>query len=316
MQAQTCGFRRRRLFPALALLFFCLPGVSLLAGEDISSAAGRGRLNLRLPAPGDRGTPGVIPKNLAELESFTGVGFICLERGNFLVASELDPSESEYLVDGVLDFCRRALISAYFDRLPDPQRTVNLFVFRNYQSYVSGLRNFLAMEPVSPYGHYGNSQKYLVINYDTGPGTMVHEMTHALMADDFPAAPIWLAEGLASLYEQCRAEGNLLIGEDNWRLPELLAASREGKLIPLSRLLTLAPAAFRSGRESLHYAEARYFCKFLEEMGALVLVYRNFRDRQAEDPSGVKFIRETLGKPLDTIDAAWRQWLTFQSWRE
>jgi len=62
------------------------------------------------------------------------------------------------------------------------------------------------------------------MNIATGGGTLVHEMTHALMAPDFPQAPIWISEGLASLYEQCRVEKQSLKGDPNWRLPELKRA--------------------------------------------------------------------------------------------
>jgi hypothetical protein len=245
-----------------------------------------------------------------------GEEFVCLERENFLIASDLDVDEYEYLIDGVFDYCRRALINVYFDRLSYPGNTINLFIFKDYDSYVRGLRRFFSMDPISPYGHYGHSQKYLVINFDTGPGTMVHEMTHALMADDFPEAPIWIAEGLASLYEQCRAEGEILRGDDNWRLPELKTALSGGYLTPLSRLLSMSPAEFRAEKESLHYAQTRYLCKYLEELGILAIVYKDFRNNHRHDPSGASFLVRAFGKPLAEIEDAWKRWLGFQNWRE
>ncbi len=313
--------KRLALFLLAGALAYCLPLIladSLYcaqSGEPYSlSGSGGQRLNVKL-SPSRPQSLGV-PKTLDDLAMAVGEQFICLKRENFLIACDLDPGPAEYLVDGVFDFCRRALINAYFDRLPSPQKTINLYLFRNYSSYVTGLRRFFNMDPISPYGHYGHSQKYLVINYETGPGTMVHEMTHALMADDFPEAPIWLAEGMASLYEQCRAEGNVLRGEDNWRLPELKAALGHGNLTPLARLLAMTPATFRSEKESLNYAQARYFCKYLEELGVLTVVYKDFRDRCQLDPTGSRFISKALGKSIETIDNAWRRWVSFQNWHE
>lgn len=302
---------------ALFLALIMMTAVRLAsAGEEYSRSGTGGRLNVRLAPAAINPSPPGIPKTLDALRRSTGDDFLCVERDNFLIASDLDIERAEYLVDGVFDFCRRALVESYFDRLPNPQRIINLYVFRDYTSYVAGLKKFFAMDPISPYGHYGHSQKYLVINYDTGPGTMVHEMTHALMADDFPEAPIWLAEGMASLYEQCRAEGNILRGEDNWRLPELKAALGRGATTPLARLLAMSPSTFRSEKESQHYAEARYFCKYLEDLGILSIIYKDFRNRNKLDPTGARFVIKAFGKPLDTIDAAWKRWISFQSWSE
>ena len=273
------------------------------------------------PPPKIRLTPSlytapVVPKTLDDLQSLTGDDFICVQRRNFLVAGDLATSEYEYLVDGVLDYCSKALINAFFDKGPVNDKIVNIFVFRDYDSYEDGLKRFIGMDPISPYGHYGHSQKYIVINYETGPGTMVHELTHALMSEDFPEAPIWLAEGMASLYEHCRAEGDVIKGDDNWRLPELKTALEKGELTPLPVLLAMTPQVFRGAQESLNYAQSRYFCKYLEELGLLPAIYKNFRDRFKQDPTGAVFISRAFGKPLDTIEASWKRWISFQYWRE
>lgn len=257
-----------------------------------------------------------LPKTLTELRKTAGQEYLCVQRGNFLVAGNLGLLDYEYLVDGVLDYCAAALIKVFFDKGPVLDKIVNIFVFKDYDSYETGLRRFLGMDPISPYGHYGHSQKYIVINYETGPGTMVHELTHALMSEDFPEAPIWLAEGMASLYEHCRAEGDILKGDDNWRLPELKTALETNSLVPLTTLLAMSPSVFRSQRESLNYAQSRYFCKYLEEMGLLPKIYKTFRDRYNQDPTGARFIVQAFGKPLDTVENSWKRWITFQYWKE
>lgn len=306
------------------ILAVCLAWPPLIAAADHGwspaveeySPSGGGVLKIRLsPVAAPANSPRV-PKTLSELIDMTGDDFLCVKRDDFLVASDLGPGEYEYLVDGVLDYCRNALVRTFFDQGRDIGKTVNIFVFRDYASYVGGLRKFLAMDPISPYGHYGHSQKYIAINYETGPGTIVHELTHALMSEDFPAAPIWLAEGMASLYEHCRAEGGVLKGDDNWRLPELKAALENGSLTPLSLLLAMTPAGFRGAGESLNYAQARYFCKYMEELGLLASVYKEFRARSDLDPTGSRFVVKAFGKPLENIEAAWKRWISFQYWVE
>ncbi|MCD8140690.1 MAG: hypothetical protein LUE17_13090 [Planctomycetaceae bacterium] len=286
--------------------------------EDISPTGGgqaQTTVRLRMPTIAARAGP-EIPKTLVDLRRSAGDRYLCVERGNFLVAGDLDLPDYEYLVDGVLDYCAKALVSVYFDKGPVLDKTVNIFVFRDYTSYENGLRRFVGMDPISPYGHYGHAQKYIVVNYETGPGTMAHELTHAMMSEDFPQAQIWLGEGMASLYEHCWAQGNVLRGDDNWRLPELQDALRRDALTPLSTLLAMTPSEFRTVNESLNYAQARYFCKYLEDLGLLPDIYRSFRDGQHLDPTGARFVVRALGKPLDVVEQAWKRWITYQYWKE
>lgn len=284
--------------------------------EEYARSGGGTAARTHFPPSLPPAAPPAIPKNPADLRFQTGSSFSVLQRDNYLVASNLDPYEFEYLVDGVLDFCSRALIQTYFDKGPVDAKVVNIYVFRDYDTYRGGLRRFLNMEPISPYGHYGHTQKYIVVNYETGPGTMVHELTHSLMSEDFPEAPIWLAEGMASLYEHCRAEGDVLRGDDNFRLPELQSALERGNLTPLPLLLAMRPDGFRGMRESLNYAQARYFCKYLEELGMLSGIYKEFRDRHHLDPTGARFVTKAFGKSLDVVEASWKRWISFQYWKE
>lgn len=255
----------------------------------------------------------VIPKTLRSLDQQVGVGFRVARRGPFLVASDLPSSEFSALVDGVLTCCRECLANDYFDTAP--QKVITIYAFRDETSYVEGLDRLFQMKPISPYGHYGHAQRYIVVNYDTGPGTLVHELTHALMAPDFPGAPIWISEGIASLYEQCRVEGDSLKGEMNWRLPELKAALQENAVTPLKTLFAMRPRTFRLKRESLHYAESRYFCLYMESQGLLRDVYTQFRDNFQSDPTGLKTVESAFGKPIEVIEDEWHDWIKTQSWK-
>ncbi len=77
---------------------------------------------------------------------------------------------------------------------------------------------------------------------------MTHEFTHALHAGDLDPLgqehPIWIVEGLASLFEAGQFEGEKLIPHDNYRLWHLRVAYRTGKLIPLEKLFTWKQAQF------------------------------------------------------------------------
>jgi hypothetical protein len=256
---------------------------------------------------------GAVPKTLAALQLQTGAEFLTARRGIFLLAADLPPQQFDYLVNGILATCREALEKQFFAKRP--QNTVTVYIFKNHDSYRRHLRDFFHLaEPISPYGHYGHTHRYIVVNYQTGPGTLTHELTHALMAADFPDAPVWISEGLASLFEQCRVENGALLGEANWRLPELQQALAEKKLVPLAELFRSTNQDFRLMNESLRYAESRYFCLYLQERGMLAPVYREFRGAVSSDPDGANTVAKILAKPLAEIDADWRTWLTQQKW--
>ncbi|MBP5232393.1 MAG: hypothetical protein J6333_03200 [Planctomycetes bacterium] len=253
-----------------------------------------------------------VPKSLAALQAQTGPGFLTARRGAFLVAGDLTPKQFDYVVNGILACCQTALERNFFAQRP--QTPVTIYIFKDQESYAAGLRRFFNMAPISPYGHYGHSNRYIAINYQTGPGTLVHELTHALMAPDFPEAPIWISEGMASLFEQCRAEKDALIGEQNWRLPELQKALANGQTTPLRTLFTSDTKNFRLMRESLHYAQCRYFCMYLQEKGVLATVYRHFRDNFRHDPTGVATVEAILGQPLEAVEKDWLAWVATQKW--
>ncbi|CAN5908232.1 hypothetical protein BH11MYX4_BH11MYX4_33200 [soil metagenome] len=104
-------------------------------------------------------------------------------------------------------WARDLLKRDYFAR--DPGAILSIWVFRDEGSYRSGVSAlFGPLSADTPYGYYSPCERALVMNVGYGYGTLVHEMVHAYMGANFPDAPVWLDEGLASLYEQpsCRAE--------------------------------------------------------------------------------------------------------------
>lgn len=254
-----------------------------------------------------------VPRTKNELQQQVGHNYNVVRRGMFLIASDLDKKRFDYVVDGVFACCQEILSKEFFRKRP--QEIVTIYIFKSKKSYINGLADYFAMEPISPYGHYGHRKRYIVVNYATGPGTFVHEMTHALMAADFPKAPIWVSEGIASLYEQCKVEGDSLRGDQNWRLPELKKGIKENKLTPLEALFSSDTKVFRMVRESLHYAQSRYFCKYMEELGVLRKVYANFRDNVDKDPTGITAVEDAFGKPISVIEKDWLAWVDKQEWQ-
>jgi hypothetical protein len=124
--------------------------------------------------------------------------------------------------------------------------------------------------------------------------------------------PEWFNEGLASLHEQCRfregAGGPWIEGVENWRLPGLQSAIRKEKLRSLSALIS--DNDFRGRQEGTNYAQARYFCLFLQRQGILPEFYQQFRQNQQADPRGAKTVLGLFpGKSWDDVDREFQAWV-------
>ena len=141
---------------------------------------------------------------------------------------------------------------------------------------------------------------------------MTHEFTHALHAADQHALgqehPVWLSEGLASLYESCEIDGNQLIAHDNSRLKFVRFAAKSGGLLPLDKLLRMTRQDFNS-RPNLAYGQASCLLRYLQEAGLLKRFYDVYTAGYGKDPTGAAALAEATGSKLPAIQMALSEWI-------
>ncbi len=233
-----------------------------------------------------------------------------LVRAPFVLAGDFDERALAELHERTIKPAVRAMHHSYFDAKPDAPVTV--LVFRGEESYNRYCEKLFGERGISIYGYYKPKLRTLVLNLGTGQGTLLHELTHALMDFDFPQAPDWFNEGLASLHEQSRFrssdDGPWIEGLVNWRLEGLQAVTRAGQLASLSRLME--NPYFRGPGEGTNYAQARYFCLYLQQRGLLAEFYRAFRQRHANDPRGQRSLSEAFPNvAIEELDRDFQQWV-------
>jgi len=150
----------------------------------------------------------------------------------------------------------------------------------------------------------------LIMNIDTGGGTLVHEIVHPFMEANFPACPPWLNEGMGSLYEQCGDADGHIHGFTNWRLPGLQRAIKSKSVSSFKELTAMDENAFYNEDKGVNYAQARYLCYYLQEKGLLVKFYREFHARQKEDPGGYQTLQKILTEAdMDAFKTKWEKYV-------
>ncbi len=248
-------------------------------------------------------SPAAVPGNFTNAEfarhleqlkkKLPSSGFTIVIQSPFVVIGDESPesvkSHSEKTVKWAVD----KLKQDYFTK--DPKEILDIWLFRDADSYERNTLTLFGEKPGTPYGYYSSTHKALIMNISTGGGTLVHEIVHPFIEANFPACPPWFDEGLGSLYEQSGEVDSHIHGYPNWRLPGLQAAIRAGKVPSFQSLTALDPHGFYDEDKGTNYSQARYLCYYLQQHGLLIKFYREFHTHQKEDPTGYKSLQKILG---------------------
>jgi hypothetical protein len=193
-----------------------------------------------------------------------------------------------------------------------PGQAISVYLFPTAQGYESFCTRKYAAPCIAHFGFYQPGDRYMVMNIGLGLGTLTHEIVHPLVEADFPSAPTWINEGIASVFEQpLLPKPGEIHGGKNWRHPRLKKAltTSERDRARLDRLFGMRDETFRGDGEDLHYALARYVCQWLDERGKLWPFYQRWRDTVSDDPTGEKAFRETVGMTPTEAHAVWSKWV-------
>jgi hypothetical protein len=191
-----------------------------------------------------------------------------------------------------------------------PTKILNVYLFRDADSYEHGVELLTGNEPGTPYGFYSRTHAGLFMNIATGGGTLVHEIVHPYVEADFPNAPPWLNEGLGSLFEQSADRDGHIVGLTNWRLQGLQRAIREGRVPTFEKLTHFDTDQFYGDDSGVNYAASRYLLYYLQEEGLLRDFYRKFRASRDTDPTGYATLVATLGETdMSAFEKRWRAYV-------
>ncbi|MAG57616.1 MAG: hypothetical protein CMJ83_15090 [Planctomycetes bacterium] len=196
----------------------------------------------------------------------------------------------------------------YFPK--DPNHIIDVWLFKDKRSYRQHVKQLWDVTPHTPYGYYSRQHRVLVMNIETGGGTLVHEIVHPFMEANFEACPAWFNEGLASLYEQCGEADGKIQGRTNWRLRGLKRSVEKKELPTFEWLCGTSTARFYGERSGRNYAQARYLLYYLQQKKLLRKYWKAFTAGVKKDPSGYATLQKILGRTdMKAFQKDWEAWV-------
>jgi len=262
-----------------------------------------------MPKPARRGhTPAALAQHVLALRSRLPDGFSVSVQAPFVVIGDEPAEIVRRRAERTVLWAVTRLKRDFFEH--DPAEILDVWLFRDADSYYHHAEALFDGRPDTPYGYYSATDRALVMNIATGGGTLVHEIVHPFIAANFPDCPAWFNEGLGSLYEQSAGKGGHIKGLTNWRLAGLQTAIRADEMPSLRKLLHTSDRAFYADDTGVHYAAARYLLYYLQERGLLVDYYHRFHGGRRADPSGWRTLRAVLGtRDMREFQRDWERWV-------
>lgn len=223
-----------------------------------------------------------------------GEQFTIILQRPFVVIGDESPKIVKRRAEGTVKWAVDLLKKSYFEK--DPDEILDIWLFRDKQSYEENAAKIFKCKPDTPYGYFSHTDRALVMNIATGGGTLVHEIVHPFVASNFPECPAWFNEGLGSLYEQSSQKDGKIRGLTNWRLAGLQTAIRAKKVPSFKTLTATSTHEFYEEDPGTNYAQARYLCYYLQEHDLLEKYYHRFSAKRKTDPTGYETLKEVLGR--------------------
>lgn len=160
-------------------------------------------------------------------------------------------------------------------------------------------------------GLYEHGPRRLVTR-DTG-ASLRHEYTHVLhhghMARKGQHHPLWIQEGIATLFEHWqRGPAQEVVILPNLRTNEAYELVRRHREVPLAEFVAMDDALFLATPID-RYAQARSLLLYVAQQGKLADFYRALVSGFESDPTGRRALEASLEAPLGRIEAQWKAWV-------
>jgi hypothetical protein len=223
---------------------------------------------------------------------------------HFHIYTDIEDASLDYYEDffeGFYDYVNRE----YFEI--GQKRPLKVYLFKGMESYGPFVEKTRGLR--TPYGFYmGPWVNIIVVNRESGLGTVTHELVHHFTRTSFKRRPaIWAYEGIATFFEKfighIDENGKLIISFgyfSNWRFP-LIKAKQDS--LSIDELI--------ESRQP-DQSQARALMLFLHKKGLFKEFVRQLKV-QKNDPTGALTLQKVYGKDILQIQYEWKNWVRQQT---
>jgi hypothetical protein len=194
-----------------------------------------------------------------------------------------------------------------------PQHLIVVYQLRNADELIGLAETLHGIRPArNTLGYSFQSDMSMLAWPDTASGTLLHELFHLMVRNNFGDIPPWMDEGMAALYEVCTVQAGRVRGVPNWRgkVLERLWSQRP----TIEELVSMDWSEFdcrgdssEGERQAVNHAMARYFALYLQHRNLLRDVYGDFRTREiGSDP--VRLLEQRFPRGLAELDRDFARW--------
>jgi hypothetical protein len=239
----------------------------------------------------------ILPKNI----------FTIVVSPPFVFVSDEESADLNTLINRTVKWIVPKLKAAYFKKTPAANTLI--WLLKNRESYENYVKKYGFLEHLESKGYFFSQKNEVVVDSSHCYGTLVHEIIHAFMASNFPCCPAWFNEGLASLYDTCKEEGELL-GLADWSLADIQSAILSQKVLSFKALCELTKKDFYQFDKERNYAQAKYLCYYLQQQGLLTEFYQAFQRNHPKDPAGYKTLQNVVGyEDMQKFQEDWEEFI-------
>ncbi len=205
--------------------------------------------------------------------------------------------ELRELVEREADWLARHL----FDDTPDYATLIAVPTPKDAKAYFT--------DPTTT-GIYEHRMRMLVVR-DIGE-SLQHEFVHLMHYGSMERArqkhPIWIQEGIATLFENYELSGDDIRFLPNTRHNIARRAVSSNGALAWKTMFAMAPQDFMDKAPVL-YPQVRSIFEYIADRGKLQVFYKSLLATFATDPTGSKAMERTFGKPLADIERQWKDWV-------
>lgn len=128
-----------------------------------------------------------VDAHAAALRARVGPGFTVRSEPPFVVVGDLAPAAMQHQSEGTVRWAATLLKRDFFTR--DPAEVLEVWLFKDADSYESHTRKLFGIRPTTPYGFYSSEHKALIMNISTGGRDSGARDRSPLRGGQFPRLP-------------------------------------------------------------------------------------------------------------------------------